>query len=105
MWLVLKMLWKSLARILRKLGWGALLVPVAAMGIALFGLHLWTAAAVVLALILAVWRPAPAAALVPGPMVTAGIAGPADPSARPPVHGGVGRPTTYRVVARTGVQL
>ena len=88
MWLVLKMLWKSLARILRKLGWGALLVPVAAMGIALFGLHLWTAAAVVLALILWVWRPAAAAALVPVTMVAAGIAGLAVASAAPQWQGG-----------------
>jgi signal transduction histidine kinase len=83
MWLVMKMLWKTLARVLRRFGWGALLVPMAALSLALFGIHLWTAATVVLALILATWRPAAAASLVPVTMVAAGIAGLAVASAAP----------------------
>jgi signal transduction histidine kinase len=81
--LVLKVLWKSVVRILRRFGWGALLVPAAALSLGLFGIHLWTAAAVLVALILAVWRPATAASLVPVTMVAAGIAGLAVASAAP----------------------
>ena len=79
----MKFLWKWMARTLRSFGWGALLVPAAAMGMALFGIHLWTVATVLLALVLAVWRPAAAASLVPVTMVAAGIAGLAVASAAP----------------------
>jgi signal transduction histidine kinase len=75
MWLVMKVLWKTLARVLRRFGWGTLLVPAAAMGMALFGVHLWTAAIVALALGTAIWRPAAAASLAPLALVAAGITG------------------------------
>ncbi len=42
---------------------------------ALFGIHLWTVATVVLALAVAIWRPAVAASLAPLAMVAAGISG------------------------------
>jgi signal transduction histidine kinase len=72
---MLIMLWRMLARLLRTLGWGILLVPVAAMSVALYGLTVWTAGAVVLAAIVALWRPLMAARLLPLTMVWAGISG------------------------------
>jgi signal transduction histidine kinase len=72
---MLMMLWRMLARLLRNLGWGILLVPVAAMSVALYGLTLWTAGAVVLAATVALWRPLIAARVLPPTMVWAGIAG------------------------------
>jgi len=69
------MLWRMLARLLRNLGWGILLVPVAAMSVALYGLTVWTAGAVVLAATVALWRPLVAARVLPPTMVWAGIAG------------------------------
>jgi len=69
----IKVLWGMLRRLLRRIGWGAVLVPVAAVAMAVFGVSLWTIAAVVLAVILAVGRPAAAAALVPVTMVCLGI--------------------------------
>ncbi|HEY2441855.1 MAG TPA: histidine kinase [Streptosporangiaceae bacterium] len=71
----MKLAWKTLARVMRRFGWGSLLVPLAAMSMALFGLHLWTIATVAFALSLAVWRPVVAAALVPLAMVVAGATG------------------------------
>jgi signal transduction histidine kinase/uncharacterized membrane protein YvlD (DUF360 family) len=68
-------IWRVLVRLLRYLGRGALLVPVSAMGLLLFGLHLWTIAAVALALVVAVRRPALAALLLPVTMVVAGVSG------------------------------
>ena len=68
-------MWRVIARLLRYLGRGVLLVPVAAIGMALFGLRPWTIAVVVLALLVAVWRPAVAAVLLPVTMVVAGISG------------------------------
>ncbi len=67
--------WRVMTRLLRYLGRGVLLVPVAAMGMALFGFRPWTLAAVVLAVIVALWRPALAAVLLPVTMVVAGISG------------------------------
>jgi signal transduction histidine kinase/uncharacterized membrane protein YvlD (DUF360 family) len=69
----IKLWWRMLRRLLRCIGWGALLVPVAAVGMAVFGVSLWTVAAVVLAVILVFGRPAAAAALVPVTMVCLGI--------------------------------
>ncbi len=51
---MLVMLWRIVTNVLRHLGWGILLVPVAAMGMALFGLNLWTIAAVIFAAVVAV---------------------------------------------------
>ena len=72
---VFKVVWRMLTRLLRQLGWGALMVPVAALGMAVFGLSLWTIAAVVLAVIVTLRRPAIAAAVVPVMMVCVGLAG------------------------------
>src|SRR5690348_5689696 len=72
---MLVLLWRILTKVLRHLGWGILLVPVAAMGMALFGLNLWTLAAVVLATVVAVQWPAGAARALPPTMVGAGLSG------------------------------
>src|SRR5215468_4409955 len=72
---MLVLLWRILTKILRHLGWGILLVPVAAIGIALFGLSLWTIAAVILATVIAVQWPAAAARALPPTMVGAGVSG------------------------------
>ena len=68
-------LWRVFTRLLRYLRRGIFLVPVAAIGIALFGVRPWTLAMVVLALFVALWRPVIAAALLPVAMVVAGISG------------------------------
>jgi hypothetical protein len=59
--ILLRLVWKSLAKLLKRLGLSAFLVPVAALGMAMFRVELWTIAAVVLALALTIWRPAGAA--------------------------------------------
>jgi signal transduction histidine kinase len=73
MWILVKTVWKTVARILRHFGWGGLLPVVAAMGMALFGVLPWTVALVVLALVVAAWWPAIAADLLPVTMLLAGI--------------------------------
>jgi signal transduction histidine kinase len=73
MWMLVKVVWKTLARVLRHFGWGGLLPLVAAIGMALFGVQPWTLALVVFALIVAAWWPAIAADLVPATMLVAGI--------------------------------
>ena len=73
--ILVRLVWRTLTRLLRQLGPGALLVPVAAMSVVLFGVSVWTLAAVVLALILALWVPAVAAGLAPATMVGLGISG------------------------------
>jgi signal transduction histidine kinase/uncharacterized membrane protein YvlD (DUF360 family) len=73
--ILVTVMWRVITRLLRYLGRGALLVPVAAIGIPLFGLRPWTIAAVVLALVVAVWRPVVAAVMLPVTMVVAGISG------------------------------
>ena len=87
MWLVMRLLWGVLARLLRRTGWGAVLVPVAAIGMAVFGLSLWTIAAVVLAVIVAFGWPAVAAALVPVAMVCLGLSGLVVAAATPGLSG------------------
>jgi signal transduction histidine kinase len=72
---MLVMLWRIVTNVLRHLGWGILLVPVAAMGMALFGLNLWTIAAVIFAAVVAVQWPAAAARALPFTMVGAGASG------------------------------
>jgi signal transduction histidine kinase len=67
--------WRFMIRLLRHLGWGILLVPVAAMSVALFGLTLWTVAVVAGAAAVAVRRPLVAARLLPLSMIWAGITG------------------------------
>jgi signal transduction histidine kinase len=72
---MLVMVWRIVSRVLRHLGWGILLVPVAAMGMALFGLNLWTIAAVIFAAVVAVQWPAAAARALPVTMVGVGASG------------------------------
>src|SRR5215469_5218475 len=72
---MLVLLWRILTQILRRFGWGLLLVPIAAMGIVLFGLSVWTVAAVILAAVVAVQWPGAAARALPVTMVGAGISG------------------------------
>ena len=73
--ILVKLLWRMLTRLLSQLGPGALLVPVAAMSMVLFGLSVWTLAAVMLASVLAFRMPTAAAGLVPATMVGLGIGG------------------------------
>jgi signal transduction histidine kinase len=75
MWILFTVLRRATVRLLRYLRRGIFLVPVAAMAPALFGLRPWTVAAVLLAVIVAFWRPVVAAALLPVSMVVAGISG------------------------------
>jgi signal transduction histidine kinase len=67
--------WRVIGRLLRRLGRGVLLIPVAGMAPMLFGLRLWTVAAVLLAVVVAFWRPLVAAVVLPVTMVVAGISG------------------------------
>src|SRR5947207_2451133 len=97
----IKLWWRMLRRLLRCIGWGALLVPVAAVGMAVFGVSLWTVAVVALAAIVAVRRPAEAAALVPVTMLCLGISALMVAAATPGFSGGwaqasvlVARPVT-----------
>jgi signal transduction histidine kinase len=83
MWIFLTLLWRIMARLLRRLGWGSLLVPVAALGVVVFGVTLWTVAAVALAVILVFRRPGTAAGLLPVTLVCAGIWGLALAAATP----------------------
>src|SRR6516162_2004265 len=83
MWIFITLLWRITARLLRRLGWGSLLVPVAVLGVAVFGITLWTIAVVALTVILVVRRPGTAAALLPVSLVCAGILGLALAAATP----------------------
>jgi signal transduction histidine kinase len=73
MWMFIVLLWRIMARLLRRMGVGALLVPVAAVGIAVLGVTVWTVAAVLLAAVLAVRRPRAAAGLLPMALICAGL--------------------------------
>jgi signal transduction histidine kinase len=83
MWMLMILVWRVLSKVLRRFGRWALVVPVAAMGAAVFGLNVWTAATVLLALLLAVllalvlvgWRRAGTSGLLPVTMLGAGICG------------------------------
>ena len=83
MWMLMILAWRLLSKVLRRFGRWALVVPVAAMGAAVFGLNVWTAATVLLALLLAVllalvlvgWRRAGTSGLLPVTMLGAGICG------------------------------
>jgi signal transduction histidine kinase len=83
MWIFITLLWRITARLLRRMGWGSLLVPVAVLGVAVFGITLWTITAVALAVTLVVRRPGTAAALLPVSLVCAGILGLALAAATP----------------------
>jgi signal transduction histidine kinase len=83
MWMFMILAWRLLSKVLRRFGRWALMVPVAGMGAALFGLNVWTAATVLLALLLAVllalvlvgWRKAGRSGLLPVTMLGAGVCG------------------------------
>jgi signal transduction histidine kinase len=75
MWTLITLFWRVMSRLLRRVGWGGLLVPVAAMGMALAGVHLWTVALVLIALAVVLRKPLLAAAMLPLSMISAGIAG------------------------------
>jgi signal transduction histidine kinase len=75
MWTLITLLWRIMTRLMRRLGMGALLVPVSAMGMALAGVHVWTVALVLIALAVVFRKPLLAAALVPISMISAGLAG------------------------------
>jgi signal transduction histidine kinase len=83
MWMFMILVWRMLSKVLRRFGRWALVVPVAAMGAAVFGLNVWMAATVLLALLLAVllalvlvgWRQAGTSGLLPVTMLGAGICG------------------------------
>lgn len=109
----IKLWWRMLRRLLRCMGWGAVLVPVAAVGMAVFGVSLWTIAVVALAVVVAVRRPAEAAALVPVTMLCLGISALMVTAATPGFSGGwaqasvlVARPVTImmRLSGATPVQ-
>jgi|SRR5579875_1091883 len=70
MWVV-----RIVARVLRYLSWGALLIPLALLLMALYGAHLWTVGVVAAALVLAVARPGVAGALLPAGLASTGICG------------------------------
>src|SRR5258706_13830749 len=83
MWMLMILVWRMLSKVLRRFGRWALVVQVAAMGAAVFGLNVWTAATVLLALLLAVLlalvlvgrRQAGPSGLLPVTMLGAGICG------------------------------
>ncbi len=66
---------KNIASRLRELGWGGLLIPVALVCLALFGMHGWTVTALVFAVIAVLAVPSVAAGLVPFALVTLGLYG------------------------------
>jgi signal transduction histidine kinase len=96
----MKLMWRMLTRLLRFLGWGAFLIPVAALSMAVFGVGLWTVALVVLAGAVAFRRPPVAAALVPAAMVFLGIAGLVVAAATPGLSGSWSRAYFGAVAAR-----
>jgi signal transduction histidine kinase len=75
MWMVLKVLYRFLARLLRQLGRGAWLVPAAMLSMLLFGINPWTVAVVAGAVVVAVRLPVLAANLLPAALVILGICG------------------------------
>jgi signal transduction histidine kinase len=84
-------------RMLRYLGLGALIVPLAGMTLVWFGMNVWTVAAVVVALAVVLGRPAAAAGLLPVAMIGTGICGLVKAAA--PVSGGPGNGYTWIVTA------
>jgi hypothetical protein len=82
-WMLMILVRRMLSKMLRRFGRWALVMPVAGMAAALFGLNVWTAATVLLALLLAVllglvlvgWRQAGRSGALPVAMLGAGICG------------------------------
>src|SRR5580704_10414398 len=75
MWMLITLLWRITSRLLRRLGRGALLVPVAAVGMVVLGVTVWTVAAVAVAAVFAIRRPSAAAGLLPAALIGAGLWG------------------------------
>src|SRR6202035_3678861 len=75
MWMLITLLWRIMSRVLRRLGRGALLVPVAAAGLVVLGVTVWTVAAVAVAAVLASRRPSAASVLLPVALICAGLWG------------------------------
>ncbi len=76
MWMLILLLWRITSRLLRRLGRGALLVPVAAVGMVVLGVvTVWTVAAVAVAAVLAIRRPSAAAGVLPMALICAGLWG------------------------------
>jgi len=75
MWMMLKVLYRFLARLLRQLGRGAWLVPVAMLSMLLFGINPWTVAVAAGAIVIAVRVPTLAANLLPAALVILGVCG------------------------------
>jgi signal transduction histidine kinase len=75
MWMLITLLWRITSRLLRRLGRGALLVPVAAVGMVVLGVTVWTVAAVAVAAVLAIRRPSAAGGLLPVALICAGLWG------------------------------
>jgi signal transduction histidine kinase len=75
MWMLITLLWRITSRVLRRLGRGTLLVPVAALGMVVLGVTVWTVAAVAVAAVLAIRRPSAAAGLLPVALICAGLWG------------------------------
>src|SRR5215472_5066845 len=103
MWILITLLWRITARLLRRLGWGGLLVPVAVLGVAVFGVTLLTVAAVALAVILVVRRPGTAAGLLPVALVCAGIWGLALAAATPGMVNWSAMPTSGQQVVAISI--
>ena len=83
MWMLITLLWRITSRLLRRLGRGALLVPVAAVGMVVLGVTVWTVAAVAVAAVLAIRRPSAAGGLLPVALICAGLWGLALAAATP----------------------
>src|SRR5229473_8657592 len=75
MWMLIILLWRIMSRLLRRLGRGALLVPVAALGLVALGVTVWTVATVAVAAVFAIRRPSAAAGLLPVALTCAGLWG------------------------------
>jgi len=75
MWMMLKAMYRFFARLLRQLGRGVWLVPVATLSMLLFGINPWTVAALAGAVVVAVRLPVMAASLLPVVLVALGICG------------------------------
>jgi signal transduction histidine kinase len=75
MWMFIMLLWRIIGRALRRAGRGAFLIPVAATGMVVLGVTVWTVAAVALATVLAIRRPSAAAGLLPAALICAGLWG------------------------------
>jgi signal transduction histidine kinase len=100
--MLVKLAWKMVAGLVHRLGWGAALLPVSALGLGMFGVRPWTVALPVCALAVVACWPAVAAGLVPVAMVAAGICGLATVARESPWvpfgHPSQWKPLSYRIL-------